>query len=251
MKHISSRFVAYLSIGGSIASIASVIFFFTQSEKLYGEIALGLAVLLLLLFIGNVFFVLNKYLNLKYPKESHIFYKTIRYTCYEDRVEYEQIKTVQSKKLLLNEIKHEFKYTGTTPPEITNFYSKTHIIDELVFQKGDYDYAKLLFKEPLLYNQVGLIHIQINASDDDKKASPYVGFKVETQIHLVNVKIELKYKDSSFGDSAILQRQRIISNKPEEYEKIRDIAFDKATKSYSHMFFNPEVNYFYRITWEK
>ena len=87
--------------------------------------------------------------------------------------------------------------------------------------------------------------------DVDGKSLPHVETRVTDEIDIIHYRIILKHKSETYDKNAILERCKMNSNMSSNFEKIKEIAFDKNTKSYEYHLLNPEVQYYYRITWEK
>ncbi|GHT35176.1 hypothetical protein FACS189434_12570 [Bacteroidia bacterium] len=113
------------------------------------------------------------------------------------------------------------------------------------------DKVLLKLKKPIYYNQNCIIHFKTECDDTDKKSMPYVASRVEKETDIIHFRIILKHKPNEFDSNAILERELISSEIRVGYEKIKEIPFDKITKSYEYHLLAPETGYFYRIRWEK
>jgi len=127
------------------------------------------------------------------------------------------------------------------------------IIGSLIGEQNPAKYDKVLLKlkTPLYYNQNCIIHFRAELDDTDKISKPFVESRVDKETDIIHFRIILKNKSNEFDRNAVLERKRISSDVCTESEKIREIPFDKITKSYEYHLLAPETGYFYKIKWEK
>lgn len=157
-------------------------------------------------------------------------------------------KLIQAKRPLLTEYDWGFKWSGSHLPIITSDYQNVKdVLDEK--DPGKYDKAVLKFSKPLYYNQTTVVHFKAIADDSDHKSGTYVESKVKYEVDVIHYRIVLKHKAENFDTNAIIERKKIKSDVGSKYEKIKEIPFDKGTKSYEYHLFSPEIGYYYRISW--
>ena len=236
-----------------IASICSVlgviltILFIVVKDKDAVFIALVFLCLALFSLVILAFTFLRKFMN-KSPNEYEARSTFVKYEFTdENNIIYEVHKSIQSKRPVIYEYKHPFKWTGSQPPK---FESDLQKLDTTIYYKDDcrYDDVVLKLKTPLYFEQNALIHIKAIIDDSDHKSETYLSHKIEQPVDIIHHRVILKYK--SHSENAILEYRKINSIK-NEFKKIKEIAFDKETKSYEHHLLNPEVGYIYRIRWKR
>ncbi|RTY77488.1 hypothetical protein EKL97_15365 [Flavobacterium sp. LS1P28] len=235
-----------------LASIASFlglfIVFVKESWAVY--VALSFFCLILITFTSYLVYALFKILEIRGTdhenRSSFVKYETLD----GNIITYETYKLIQSKKPILTEMEYSFKWTGTHLPKITSdLQDVVNIVDEQDVTK--YDKALLKFRKPIYYNQNCVVHFKAELDDVDKKSLPHVETRVLNEIDIVHYRIILKHKPLEYNQNAILQKCKINSNVSSSFEKIREIPFDTLTKSYEYHLLNPEIGYYYRISWER
>lgn len=236
------------NIVAGCASIMGVFYlFFTDKEV--GVIALFAFCVFLLFAIGTLCIGVVKLIKKEHPDDYN---KITVFTSYEttDGIHgvYEVFKVIQSKRLILQQVEHNFKWTGSKRPNIS---SELQEIKQLIeSDANNYDKAILLLKKPLGFNETGTIHFKALTDDFDGKAQPHLDFKVCNAINVIHFRVTLKHKDD-YSKPAKLLKKPIESSVPTEYEQYGSICFDKLSKSYQYYLTNPEIGYYYRLEWEK
>ena len=234
-----------------IAGLASIIgvfyLFFTDKEN--GVIALCAFCVFLFFLLVAIWLGIYKLIR----KEHPIDYKKITvFTSYEtnDGIHgiYEVFKVIQSKRLILHQIEHNFKWTGSKMPEVSSELQEIKEVKEST--ANEYDKAILLLKRPLGYNETGTIHFKALTDDFDDKAQPHLDFKVDNVVNVIHFRVTLKHKEN-FSQPAKLLKKPIESKIPAEYEQYGSVSFDKQSKSYQYYLTDPEIGYYYRLEWEK
>ncbi|WP_370425287.1 hypothetical protein [Tenacibaculum dicentrarchi] len=154
---------------------------------------------------------------------------------------------MQCKRPILSDYDYNFKWSGTHLPVITsNLQEVTNVVDDN--NPSHYDKAVLKFKRPLTFNESCVIHFKSQLDDTDKQSDTHVSNRILRPVDVIHYRIILKYKDSN--TNAILERKKNDAVS-QNFEKIREIAFDLDSKSYEHHLLNPELGYIYRIRWDR
>lgn len=251
LNNLSKLFSGYFAFFASLCSFIGLFIIFL-SDRNAVFIALGFFCLMLLVFTIYLIFILYKLIkntrgNLDHENRStFIKYET------EDgnKITYETYKLIQCKTLIMTEMDYSFKWSGTHMPIISSQLQKVKDI----FDKKDpnnYDKAILKFNRPIHFNENIIIHFKAELDDSDRKSIPCVETRVTDEIDIIHYRIILKNKPNSFNSNAILERRIMNSTIITDFEKVKEIAFDKKTKSYEYHLLKPEINYFYRIRWSK
>lgn len=135
-------------------------------------------------------------------------------------------------------------------PKVTSdIQNVTNILDDQ--DPSKYDRAILKFNKPLYFNENEVIHFKAILDDTDKQSGTYVSNRIIQDVDIIHYRIILKYKASDYDVNAILERNKINAINSTNYEKLKEIAFDNTTKSYEYHLLKPEINYNYRIRWER
>jgi hypothetical protein len=237
----------------SLASLASLIslLVIVLTDKGKTLIALCVVIVLLLAFFTKLYLVLDNYVSTKYP-DGHIGISNLVYYSTEDgnRYVYEVFKHIQCKKPVLTEYTYGFKWTGTTPP--TRVTSQFQLIDAVVPKPaGEFDEIRMRFKKPLLYNEVGLVHVVMDLDDHDRESSPHLVTRVTEPMQLLRWHVQLRHLPATYHKPAEVLRKRIDAQTSQQYEHLTTVQFAAASRSYEHHIPHPDVGYFYRLVWEK
>jgi hypothetical protein len=239
-----------LTIIGSISSVLAIIILaFKDVHKANVALILFAIFLIVMIIRGFVFF--KNYLKCSYPKGFSKISALYRYTTLDAKfIEYETYKHIQCKAPFLTEHKHGFHWTGDKEPIIS---SNLQTVNINIIKGGndDYDGVCLKFKNPLLFNEIGLVHIFMQLDDRNQISKTYLDSKIIEPIQMIQFFVELMYKPNDYNESARILRKSFKSNIPCQYEQIEKIDFDQRSKSYRHTLINPEVGYFYRIEWNR
>ena len=225
------------------ASIMGIFFLFFTNEEI-GKIALASFSLFLLLLLVTTWIGIVKVIKKEYPED---YKKIAAFTSYEtgDGIHgvYEVFKVIQSKRIVLQQIEHNFKWTGSKRPEIS---SALQDIKQIIESNGNnYDKAVLSLRKPLRF------HVKAITDDFDHKAQPHLDYKVNNEINIILFRVTLKSKAEDFHTPARLLKKSIDSSIPVEYQQFGSVPFDAMSKSYQYYLINPEIGYYYRLEWEK
>ena len=162
---------------------------------------------------------------------------------------FEMYRVIQAKRIVLTEVEQYFKWSGTKLPKVT---SKAQAVKNVInYDTNTYDKAILVLKNPLLFNETGVLHFHAELDDYDGKAIPCLEHKVDMPVNIIHFRIILRHKNDDFDVPAKLMRRKIDSCNIAVFETLESISFDKRSKSYEYHLISPEVGYFYRIEWEK
>ena len=99
------------------------------------------------------------------------------------------------------------------------------------------------------YNECGVVHILMNIDDTDHTSLTHLSAKVEENIDLIWMKVELRYKPIDYNKNAILYKKLLVSDLPQEYKKFDEVFFDTVSKSYEYHLKTPEPGYIYKLEW--
>ncbi|MCH8536078.1 MAG: hypothetical protein LAT51_13490 [Flavobacteriaceae bacterium] len=232
----------------NLTSIIALIIIFVNQKW---AVVFALAFFCLMLFVFTCYLLYSIYRIIEVRDIEHENKSTfVKYETNDGNIIiFETYKLIQCKKPLLTQLEYKFNWTGTHMPTITsNLQNLKNIVDEKDNTK--YDKAILKFKKPLYYNQNTVVHFRAELDDTDKVSQPHVETRVAEEVDIIHYRIILKHKADTFDKNAILKRAKINSTVSPKFEKLREIAYDKITKSYEYHLLKPEIGYFYRISWE-
>jgi len=234
-----------------LASLASLIglFLLFVKDKWAVIIALIFFCIMLLCFTISLIYTLLRLINLGSnefeSKSTFVKYETLD----GKNIVFETYKLIQAKKTMLTEFSFSFKWSGSIMPTVSSdIQTCTDIVDDQ--DPSKYDSAILKFKKPLYFNENEVIHFKAVLDDTDKQSETYVSNRIIQEVDIIHYRIILKHKASNYDVNAIVERKRINSISA-NYEKLKEIAFDSSTKSYEYHLLKPEINYNYRIRWER
>jgi hypothetical protein len=234
-----------------IGSIIGVIALFFLADELKAIAALVALVLFLIAVYIRIHWAVTKYLSTKYPRGFTIISSFSRYSTSDGRtITHDLYRTIQCKRVSMTEFWHEFYWTGSEMPRFT---SRLQTIDPapVVTPDDQFDRIRLLLHRPIRYNETDIIHIAAACNDADEKSQTQVSFKVDDRVQLLHWRVELLYLPDDFKKPAVLERRRIVTKIPEEYEAVTHVSFDHKSKSYEHLLHDPSPDYFYRLRWER
>lgn len=236
-----------IGVYGGIASITGLVIIFI-SDLYSVTIALSFFLIMLLALTARGLFVINKFINEDNPDGYNKVSTFIKYeTAGEQNIVFETYRLIQCKKVLMDELEYNFKWTGKHLPEISSSLQKV----ENVFERDSkrYDGAILKFKKPIKFNDTIIIHFHAKMNDVEGVSKPHVEVKVDAPIDIIHFRIILK--NSTIRSNAILRRKRINSEVSTVYEDLIAIPFDASTMTYEYHLIHPDVGYYYKIEWEK
>lgn len=202
---------------------------------------------LLLVFIGSTIYTILRLLNKSTldfeSKSTFIKYETLD----GNRILYDVYKLIQCKRPILSEYDYNFKWSGTYKPNITSDLQA--VIDVMDFNNpSNYDKAILKFKKPLIFNESCVIHFKADLDDADKQSGTFVSNRIIRPVDVIHYRILLRHKEDN--PNAFIERKKIDAV-TQNFNKIREIPFDKISKSYEFPLLNPELGYIYRISWKR
>ena len=73
--------------------------------------------------------------------------------------------------------------------------------------------------------------------------------KISLKLFAHEASSPLKRDESFFQQEAVAQRK--IESASQTFTEVRQVAFDKTSKSYEYPLLNPELGYIYRIRWDR
>lgn len=238
-------------LGVSLCSVLGISLSSIFNSKVLSLIALGIFILTLLFLFYSFNRTLNQYLSNRYPSGYHLNTNIIKYSSKDGKIViYEIFKYLQSKKLVLSNHEHGYKWSGTKKPSLSSEFQE---IIEQTFDPTSkkYDRVLLKFKTPLLFNDTGLVHLLFEMDDSDQKSETHVMIKVKDIMELIYVTIEFKYKPDNYSQDAKLYFRPFHSDRPEDFTLVESIPFDTKTKTYHKKLFKPNVEHYYKIVWER
>ena len=247
-KFIVSSFSGSFYFFASLASLTGVAIVFIQDKNAV-IIALAFFCIMLFVLIMGLLVALFKIANIN-NKDYESLSTFVKYETNDAKIiTYEVYKLIQSTKPIMDSFPYNFKWTGTHLPQIdSDLQNVTDIIDE--HDPSIYDRAILHLGKPLYYNQSQVIHFKATLNDTDQKSDTNVSNRITKEVDIIHYRIILKYKPNGYGKNAILERKKVDSIRG-NYEKLIEIPFDDKTKSYEYHLLKPELNYEYRICWER
>lgn len=232
----------------SLASLIGLFLLFVQDTWAV-IVALVFFCIMLLFFTISLIYTLLRLINLGSnefeSKSTFVKYETIDGKI----IVFENYKLIQAKKTMITEFSFSFKWSGSIMPKVSSdIQTCTNIVDDQ--DPSKYDSAILKFKKPLYFNENEVIHFKAILDDTDKKSETFVSNRIIQEVDIIHYRIILKYKSDDYDVNAIVERKKINSIST-NYEKIKEIAFDSCTKSYEYHLLKPEINYIYRVRWER
>ncbi|WP_341966250.1 hypothetical protein [Flavobacterium psychrophilum] len=111
-----------------------------------------------------------------------------------------------------------------------------------------YDKAILKFPKPLNYNDSCVINFKADLDDTDKQYETYISNRIIRPVDVIHYRIVLRHKEEN--SNAVIERRKIESAS-QTFTEVRQVTFDKTSKSYEYPLLNPELGYIYRIRWER
>jgi hypothetical protein len=214
-------------------------------------IALSVFSISLIVVILKLFSTLNKVVR-NQTKNGYLNIATYcRYHTNDAKIiQFDIQKHIICKQPVINHYLHNFYWTGSTNPV---FSSETMVFDSFVKGgDGSYDKAKFLFKKPLLYNDVGVVQLNILLDDSDQKSSTYISSNVDAPINLLHYEVILKYKSNRYNvpDARFLRKDN-TSAVDLGYRLLKTIPFDHQTASYECTWYDLIVGFSYRLEWDR
>lgn len=232
-----------------LAALASLVGFFVvfindKDKVLWSFIFFNF---LLLVLIGSAIYTILRLLNKSTldfeSKSTFIKYETLD----GNNISYEVYKLIQCKRPILSEYNYSFKWSGTNQPKIHSDLQT--VIDVMDFNNpSNYDKAILKLKKPLIFNESCVIHFKADLDDSDKQSGTYVSNRIIRPVDVIHYRILLRHKDDN--PNAIIERKKIDAVS-QAFDKVKEVPFDKTSKSYEHPLLNPELGYIYRISWDR
>ena len=232
----------------SFASIIGLCTLFI-SDKHSVIIALCFFCLMLLAFTLSLLYTVFKITN---QNETEFDSKStfVKYETLDGKsITFEIYKLIQAKKTILSDYTFNFKWSGSILPKITS--DLQDVVNVLDLQDASlYDKAILKFRKPIYYNQNEVIHFKAILNDIDKMSQTYVSNRITQEVDIIHYRIILKYKPENYDVNAIVEKRKInaIDSK---YEKVEELSFDYATKSYEYHLLKPDLGFIYRISWTR
>lgn len=230
-----------------LAALASLVGFFVvfinDKDKIFWSFVFFN--FLLLVLIGSSIYTILRLLN----KSTSDFESKSTFVKYETldghNISYEVYKLIQCKRPILSEYNYSFKWSGTNQPKINSDLQT--VIDVMDFNNpSNYDKAILKFEKPLIFNESCVIHFKADLDDADKQSGTYVSNRIIRPVDVIHYRILLRHKDDN--PNAIIERKKIDAV-TQDFNKVREVPFDKTSKSYEHPLLNPDLGYIYRISW--
>lgn len=252
-KHIRQNIAVSFAIFASFCSISSLVLYFIGQP-------LG-AIISLVVFFGGlcvIFYKIIRLLNKNLEEESTesaaingCAFVTINT---ENGIHYdhEVYKPIQSKRVMLTEYEHEFKWLGNIQPQQSDISSCLQDVGNIISGGAKKkDKVILILRKPLPYNKTAVIHVLIKTDDSDNSGIPVIGIGVTRETDVICFKVVLKHLPITYNRPAIVERRLIDTELPPRQEFQASLAFDHKTKSFTHYVPNPTIGYSYSLRWEK
>jgi hypothetical protein len=239
-----------LVVLSSIASVAGFVALFLNN-KAATIITLSFFCVFLIVIIVKLFGVLNKVVR-NQTKNGYLNIATYcRYHTNDAKIiNFGIQKHIICKQPVTNYYLHNFYWTGSVNPV---FSSETMIFDSFIKGgNGDYDKVKFLFKKPLMYNDVGVVQLNLLLNDSDQKSSTHISNNVDAPINLLHYEVVLKHKSNqqNVPDARFLRKDN-TSAVDLGYKLIKTIPFDHQTASYECTWYDLMVGFSYRLEWDR
>lgn len=140
-----------------------------------------------------------------------------------------------------------YKWSGDSTTKATSDLQTFELLSDKAESPQGYSKARLILKEPKLYNETAVFHYRLTANDSNRSSQTKVELKIDEPIELIKVNISLGYKSRDFNEPARVERSKIRHDAPPSYEQVGLVEFDNTLKEYSYSLHHPEPGYFYRI----
>jgi hypothetical protein len=237
-----------LIVGFSVfCSILSLLGFFLKDDKM-SLIALISFCLFLIAIILLLFWAIGEYLKNQSKSPYVVNFLYFRYTTNDGNfIEYETFKNIQCKRIIMDSINYSFKWSGSKLPEISS--NLQTISSKINVNKRDYDNVELKLSQPILLNETDVVHFKAKLDDSDKASATYLETRVANVTKAVLFRVELRYKSDTYSTPAKIARMPIASSTSPVWENIAHTPF--VHKVYEYQLVNPEVGYFYRLSWDR
>lgn len=105
-----------------------------------------------------------------------------------------------------------------------------------------------MFRRPLRFNEVAVVHAKFDLDDHDQKSQPFVSISVVMATDVLRWAIELTHKESM--PAAILERRPLTAPDSAEWDYIQDVEFNTVTRTYEYYLHSPKMGYDYRLKWD-
>ena len=203
--------------------------------------------ILLLVLIGTLIYTILKLLSNSTTdfesKSTFIKYETLD----GNKISYDVFKLIQCKRPILSQYEYSFKWSGTHLPKVT---SELQAVENILDSKDSsmYDKAILKFSKPLNYNDSCVINFKADLDDTDKQSETHISNRIIRPVDVIHYRIVLRYKEEN--SNAVIERRKIESAS-QTFTEVKQVAFDKTSKSYEYPLLNPELGYIYRIRWDR
>ena len=226
-----------------ITLLAFVAIFIKDSN--YAFLSLIFFAVFLLIILGRIYYVTEKFLHQKNPQGVEKLYTSVKYFTRDGiMIEYEIKKIIQCKQIIMDKHEHEYFWTGSKPPIIS---SESMRYEKTVEGENGFKKAVFKYKEPLLFNAGFVAHIKMELDDSDKTSNTHIGQAVKEKLQLISFNVQLLYKKGNVPDAKL--SRRLINTPNHPYETIKAVPFQNKTLSYEYDLYNPEVGYIYKIEW--
>lgn len=234
----------------SFCSIASLVLFFIN-YKLACIFALCFFCLGLLILLIGILRGINKMIKDNSEEE----YKRIAaFFSFQSSdgvtATYEMFRMIQSKRLFLSDIQHNFKWDGPHTPQISS-RSQNIIGKKFYPDKDKWDEATIRFKQPLKYNECSVVNVKSDHDDYDQIPQPHLTSKLDAPIDVITFRVLLTYKPDGYNVAATLKRKKIKADIERDYEIMKSVPFDTHHKLYYYCLIDPDPGYYYRLEWDK
>jgi len=225
------------------------LFFVFMKDTISVIIALSFFCFILFLALFYIVSTLYKISNVKSWKK---WYNTkaffIKFEQINDnKIIYESYKNIQVTAPILTEAKWWFSWSGTHLPKIESDLQK---VENIIEKNWNYDSAILKFEKPVNWNNSTILHFRAECDDSDKKSLPYSSALTETKTDIIVFRVILRNKNSDYSVNWKISKLKKWAPEHKK-ELLKEIPFDKETKSYEYTVTNPENDYYYILSWNK
>ena len=162
----------------------------------------------------------------------------------EKDIYYEIFRTIQVTKFNIPKFQIKPQFTCNSKVKISSYY-----FPPMELEMDDENRLEFMFPIPE-DNKVGdviFIHYKAEFQDENMESKPFASFRSENDSELEIHEVILKYKNDNHP--AILSKMNHESDY--NFVPIKEIPFDKSTKTYRIELFKPKVNVTYKLEWKK
>jgi len=244
------KFAFWVGIYGGIASIVGLVVYIIPSEPWKIWTATGAVILGTGILFTKTYRLLSKISRTAYPNGFLKLATTNIYRCIDGKeVVFESLRLIQCKRAFLITIDHPFRWTGSKGPRVKSDHNTINIV--LRGTEEQYSTAKITLERPLLYNEVGLVHVLMHMDDSDQSSDPVMAVRVDEPLNVLEMRAELGAA-RTVADTAQLETRPIEDGGIYvPWKPVETIRYDSASLYYLVRLIRPRPGYIYRLRWSR